>query len=151
MMHISDDFDDDFWKHKLIHAKESRSPSFNIPEGAAVATMVTGRGWMRAKVAALLNPNEDDDNNVHFYLCDLGQFVFFPSSSLHPLSGDLLLLLNWQKVIYKKEISNCKIFIIWIPWVWKELHLYLYTLCTTHVTLLRGEESFDNYEIRFIK
>ena len=101
-------------KHKLIHTKESRSLPFNIPEGAAVATMVTGRGWMRAKVAALLNPNDDDENNVHLYLCDLGQFVFFPSSSLHPLSSDLLLLLNWQKVIYNKRIWKSKVFIILI-------------------------------------
>jgi len=71
-----------------IKESQSRSPPLNISEGAAVAAMVTGRGWLRAEVVALLNPDEDGDNKFQLYLCDLGQFVFLPRSSIHPLSED---------------------------------------------------------------
>ena len=33
----------------------------------------------------MLNPDEDGDNKFHLYLCDLGQFVFLPRNSIHPL------------------------------------------------------------------
>ena len=64
-----------------IKESQSQSPTLNISKGAAVAAMVTGRGWLRAEVVtiALLNPDEDGDNKFHLYLCDLGDFVFLPS------------------------------------------------------------------------
>ena len=71
-----------------IKESQSRSPPFNISEGTAVAAMVTGRGWLRAEVVALLHPDEDGENKFQLYLCDLGQFVFLPRSSIHPLSED---------------------------------------------------------------
>ena len=71
-----------------IKESQSRSPPLNISEGAAVAAMVTGRGWLRAEVVALLNPDEDGENKFQLYLCDLGQFVFLLRSSIHPLSED---------------------------------------------------------------
>ena len=71
-----------------IKESQNRSPPFKISEGAAVAAMVTGRGWLRAEVVALLNPDEDGEDKFQLYLCDLGQFVFLPRSSIHPLSED---------------------------------------------------------------
>ena len=71
-----------------IKKSQNRSPPLNISEGAAVAAMVTGRGWLRAEVVALLHPDEDGEKKFQLYLCDLGQFVFLPRSSIHPLSED---------------------------------------------------------------
>ena len=71
-----------------IKESQNRSPPLSISEGAAVAAMVTGRGWLRAEVVALLNPDEDGEDKFQLYLCDLGQFVFLPRSSIHPLSED---------------------------------------------------------------